>query len=102
MSRFGYYRRPREVEAVQWRGDNLAEVRELFPEFGEPYLRDKGVPIGAYLIKPPEGGPFWWKTAEYFEEEFMPLMRQREGIPEHIIKLLRPEGQERMKAQQAG
>ena len=61
-----YVARPNEVAAVQWLGDNIDEVRRVFPGFSPEYLRDKGVWGGMWLCRNVSGGPFWTQTKEAF------------------------------------
>jgi hypothetical protein len=79
MTMAKYRSKPLDVEAVQWRGDNIAEVREVFSNFGAEYLYNKGVGVGSFLIRHPGGGPFWWTNAEDFHERYELIAERQIG-----------------------
>lgn len=63
-------RRPKpDVQAVRWTGENLEQVREVFPGIGEEYMRDKGCYPGCYVICPRAGRVYFMGQCA-FEEEF--------------------------------
>lgn len=63
-TRHQWFRKTLQVEAVQWSGENIDVVRELFPSFGVGYLRDKGVAIGSFIVKQQNG--YYTMLAEDF------------------------------------
>ena len=47
-----YQRKVIKVTAIKWTGDNIAEVREIYPGISEGYMRDKGCLPGDYVVVP--------------------------------------------------
>ena len=67
-----YVRRPQHpVKAIRWTGDNLADVRKVYPGIGEEYMRDKGCVIGNYVVCPRPGQVRFWDATE-FEQSYHP------------------------------
>lgn len=75
-----YELKPPQIDAVQWTGDNLAEVNELFPDATEgddALMVPNGfggtmmVPFGNYVTKDQWGNP-GYQPAESFEAQYEP------------------------------
>lgn len=64
-------RRMRIVDAVQWTGDNLEEVKEFIgsDDYYELFLKSE-VRIGDYIVLHPDMVFFDVIRADYFEETF--------------------------------
>jgi hypothetical protein len=92
-----YRRRPQTVEAVQWTGENLEEVRASFPkvEIRHPVLWLEGtcypqpdqlvlpnpdyddvVPVGHWIVRLP-GRFVMMCSNEEFKREYKPVRRKR-------------------------
>lgn len=78
-SEYRYERKTQEpVLAVKWTGDNLEEVRKVYPGLGEEYMRDNGCGIGYYVICP-QPGRVYFMYAAGFEELYQPVRLSVQG-----------------------
>lgn len=50
-----YLSKTHEIRAIQWTGENLKQVQELYPHLGEEYMRDRGAQPGDYVVVPRPG-----------------------------------------------
>jgi hypothetical protein len=62
-----YRKRGYLIKAIRWMGDNLAEVREVYPGIGEEYMLEKGCRVGDWVISPREGRVYFMPDAEFVE-----------------------------------
>lgn len=85
---FEYVRKPQmPVRAVKWTGDNIEEVRKVYPHLGEEYMRDKGCGLGHYVICPYPGRVYFQDAASFEETYTRAALSSKpapEGIPERF------------------